>query len=132
MYYNIVIKVNDEFSLNFQLFCNFFVYIVPKMGGELNYWPNSLFFYDWWPFPIEASQKTPKILTCHWNNPENVKDVKNPEKIPDFVKKKSHDQKNGWMKKSLCAKLQNYMKKNYTQGFCFIFKHNGVTFFFNG
>ena len=56
---------------------------------------------------------------------------RNPEKIQNFVKKKSHSHKNALNQKSLCAKLLLHTKMNYTQGFCLIFNCFRVSFFFD-
>ena len=57
--------------------------------------------------------------------------VRNPEKIQNFVKKKSHGHNNALNQKSLCAKLLLHTKMNYTQGFCLIFNCFRVSFFFD-
>ena len=49
--------------------------------------------------------------------------IGNPEKIQNFVKKKSHGHNNDQIHKSLCAKFLNYIKKIYTQGFADILSH---------
>ena len=54
--------------------------------------------------------------------------IGNPEKIQNFVKKKSHGHKNSPNQKSLCAKLLNHIKNICTKGFFHIFKIVDVTF----
>ena len=120
-----------EFWSNFNDFGQFLIDEIEALLENAWNIPQINFFHIPWLYFIEKTSKAMRKYAWMENNRYFADKSRNPEKIQNFVKKKSHSHKNALNQKSLCAKLLLHTKMNYTQGFCLIFNCFRVSFFFN-